>query len=122
MSSLTQRKLKELETRVEYFKLPSNISSPISQSLNTPNNTSTTSEPSVRNPYLFEGALSICRTSQAIQNGTTPIKKFIGNQPKLKESKRLIFYLKQKWHQKSENIVIFLHDFEKEIRATANPL
>ncbi len=77
--ALTQRKLTELETKVESFKLPPNMSL-------------TGGDPSnIRNPYLYEGSLSICRTTQPIQCGTTKIGAYINSQPKFKISKRHVY-------------------------------
>lgn len=67
ISMLTHRKLTEIETKVESFKFPSNISPPIVHlsSANTLNSStseqyqgSNHSESSVRSPYLYEGKIS----------------------------------------------------------------
>ncbi len=79
ISALTQRKLTELETKVESFKLPANVSLTGGESS------------SFRNPYLYEGGLSICRTSQPIQCGTARIGAYISGQAKLKVSKRHVY-------------------------------
>ena len=65
ISMLTHRKLNEIETKVESFKLPGNISPPIvhisSNSLNSSTSdhyqVSNQSESNVRSPYLYEGKL-----------------------------------------------------------------
>ena len=72
----TLRKLDEIQSTVEALKLPVNI---IEDQVN------------VRNPYLYEGGLAICRMSQPVNFGSSKISAFISSQPKLKTSKRYAY-------------------------------
>jgi hypothetical protein len=90
---LTQKKLQEIETNVESFKLPGNTCVYSTTAATNGANNNLIVESTVRNPYLYESFLTICRTSQPIQPNAPGIKlsTFIASQPKLKSSKRFAY-------------------------------